>query len=108
MSNDVPMMCSLSAGDLRVRLAEMADLGRTALQTTRIEPLQAQLRFAAGAGVRDRVDAIVVAEAQCCSFLEMRATAEPDTVVLTIDARAGAEVVLAGLVDAFRGEPPTS
>jgi hypothetical protein len=35
----------------------------------------------------------------------MRVSAEPDTVVLTIDAPDGAEMILAELVDAFRDRP---
>jgi hypothetical protein len=82
----------------------MADLGRAALIDARTEPTRAQLRFAAGAGVRARVEAIVAAESQCCAFLTMRVSDEPDTVVLTIDAPEDAQLVLAELVDAFRNE----
>jgi hypothetical protein len=67
-------------------------------QTTR-----AELRFAAAAGVRDRVEAIVAAESQCCAFLVMNVSDEPGTVVLVIQAPEGAELVLQELVDAFRG-----
>jgi hypothetical protein len=35
----------------------------------------------------------------------MRVTDEPDAVVLTIAAPEGAEMVLAELVEAFRGQP---
>jgi hypothetical protein len=82
----------------------MADLGRAALIDARTEPTRAQLRFVAGSGVRARVEAIVAAESQCCAFLTMRVSDEPETVVLTIDAPEDAELVLAELVDAFRSE----
>ncbi|HEX7298890.1 MAG TPA: hypothetical protein VF257_07765 [Solirubrobacteraceae bacterium] len=104
MPSELPIACSLSASELPARLAEMADLGRNALIDARTEPTRAQLRFAAGAGVRARVEAIVAAESQCCAFLIMRVGDEPDTVVLTIDAPEDAELVLAELVDAFRGD----
>jgi hypothetical protein len=104
MPAELPIACSLTATELPKRLADMADVGRVALLDVRDDGTQAELRFAAGAGVRDRVDAIRAAESQCCAFLDMAVTDEPDTVVLTIDASEGAEVVLTEIVDAFRGE----
>jgi hypothetical protein len=100
---ELPIACSLSATDLSTRLREMADLGHSALVDVRHEPTRAELRFAAG--VRDRVEGIVAAESQCCAFLAMTISDEPDTVVLTIEAPDGAELVLSELVDAFRGQP---
>lgn len=108
MPDELPIACSLSATELPKRLQEMGALGRDALLDTRADGTRAQLRFAAGAGVRERVDAIVAAESQCCAFLEMQVADEPDTVVLTIEAPEGAEVVLAELVDAFAAEPPAA
>jgi hypothetical protein len=105
MTSDLPIACSLSATDLSARLTQMAELGRAALVDVRHEGRRAELRFAAGAGVRARVDGIVAAESQCCAFLELNVRDEPDTIVLTIQAPDGAEVVLQELVDAFRGRP---
>jgi hypothetical protein len=105
MPTEPLIACSLSATELPERLDEMADLGRAALVGAHTEALQAQLRFAAGAGIRDRVEAIVAAESQCCAFLAMGVSEESGAVVMTITAPEGAEVVLAELVDAFRGQP---
>ena len=102
MPTELPIACSLSANELPQRLEEMAVLGRAALVDVHLESRRAQLRFAPGAGVRDRVQAVVAAESECCAFLTMRVTDEPDAVVLTVDAP---ELVLAELVDAFRGRP---
>ena len=104
MPTELPIACSLNATELPQRLAEMAALGRAALLDARTRPTRAELRFAAGAGVRERLEAIVAAESQCCAFLTLAVTEEPDAVLLTIDAPEGAEVVLAELVDAFRGQ----
>jgi hypothetical protein len=104
MPAELPIACSLNASELPARLDEMAALGRAALIDARTEPTRAQLRFAAGIGVRARVEAIVAAESECCAFLDMRVSDEPDSVVLTIDAPEDAELVLAELVDAFRNE----
>jgi hypothetical protein len=102
MSTDPPIACSLSATELTERRALLRELGRTALLDARTRGTRAVLRFTPGAGVRDRVDAIVAAESACCPFLAMRVGAEPAAVVLTIDAPAGAEPVLEELVGGFR------
>jgi hypothetical protein len=109
MSAEPPIACSLSATELPARLAAMAALGASALVDARSEPRRAELRFAAGDddgdGVRERVDAIVAAESSCCAFLTMSVSEEDGLVVLAIDAPEGAEVVLEGLVAAFRNQP---
>jgi len=105
MPTDLPIACTLTASELTTRLREMADLGHAALVDARTTDDRAQLRFAAGAGVRERVAAIVAAESECCAFLTMRVSDEPDAIVVTIDAPEGAAPVLAQLIDAFRGEP---
>ena len=105
MPPDSPVACSLSANDLRTRLAEMTALGAAALVDARRHGTRAELRFAADAGVRGRVDAIVAAESQCCPFLAMRVTEAPGLIVLVVEAQAGAEVVLRELVDAWDRRP---
>lgn len=105
MPQDLPIACSLSGPDLENRLAQMAALGRDALTARRLDGAHAQLRFAAGAGVRDRVAAVVAAEASCCAFLTLRISDEPDTVVVDVAAPEGAEPVLAEWVEAFTAEP---
>ena len=105
MAVELPIACSLSATELPERLDAMAALGNAALLDVRDAGTRAELRFAAAPGVRDRVDAIVAAESECCAFLSMRVTDAPGIVVLNIDAPEGAEPVLRELLDAFRGEP---
>jgi hypothetical protein len=104
MSDQLPIACSLSATDLPKRLREMADLGRDALVGSDLDRRRAELRFAAGAGVRDRVNAIVAAESSCCAFLTLRVDDEPGVVVLTIEAPEDAEPVLAELVGVFTAD----
>lgn len=108
MSEELPIVCSLSATDLTSRVAQIAELGRDALLDSRYDGTRAELRFASTEGVRARVDAIVAAESQCCAFLTMRVADDADAVLLTIDAPEGAELVVQELVDAFRGEPQTA
>jgi hypothetical protein len=105
MTAELPVACSLSATELPARLAEIADLGHTALLNARTEGGQAILRFEAAPGVRERVEKIVAAESECCAFLTMRVSDAPDEIVLSITAPEGAEPVLDDLVNAFRGQP---
>ena len=104
MPTDRPIACALSATEYPRRLAEMRALGAAALIDADTGPTRAMLRFAAGAGARDRVEAVVAAESECCSFLDMSVTDEPDMVALTINAPAEAALVLEEIVGAFRGE----
>jgi hypothetical protein len=99
MPDELPIACSLTAAQLPARLAALAALGSEALCDARQDGTAAELRFAAGVGVRERLEAVVAAELQCCAFLTMRVS---DALVLTITAPEGGEAVLAELVDAFR------
>jgi hypothetical protein len=101
MPAELPIACSLSASELPGRMTEMAELGCDALVDARVDGARAQLRFVAGAGVRERVERFVEAESRCCAFLSFALAEAPGEVVLRIDAPAGAEGVLAELVAAF-------
>jgi len=105
MTAEPPIACSLNATELPIRLAAMTDLGRDALLEAHTEDRRALLRFAAGSGVRERVEKIVAAESQCCAFLAMQVIDARDEVVLSIAAPEGAEPVLEELVSAFRDQP---
>ena len=101
MPTELPIACSLSAAELPVRLAEMSDLGRTALRDVERSGTRAVLHFQRGADTRERLTAIVAAEARCCAFLDMTLRDDPDVLSLTIDAPADAGPVLDELVAAF-------
>ena len=101
MSSELPSACSLDATELRRRLAAIAALGHAALVSARTEPARAELVFAAAPGVRERLEAVVAAEAQCCAFLAMRIDDSAAALVLTIDAPEAAEPVLAELAGVF-------
>lgn len=105
MTPEIPVACSLDAGELPQRLAGFAAIGRTSLVKWETVQGRAELRFSAGEDTRRRLAAIVAAEAQCCSFLDMQLHDEPEAIRLTIVAPEGAQQVLDDLVAAFRGEP---
>jgi hypothetical protein len=81
----------------------MAALGAGALDSVEENGRQTLLRFRASPGVSERLAGIVAAEAHCCAFLAMTLRDEPGLVVLTVEAPAGAEPVVAEIVAAFSG-----
>ena len=104
MPEELPIACSLSAAELPVRMAQVAELGRDALVDARVDGTRANLRFAAGAGVRERVERFAGAESRCCAFLSFQLEDGPDEVRLIIAAPRDATGVLAELVAAFQSE----
>ena len=109
MSTDPPIACSLSATELPLRLAAMADLGDAALVEIDRAGTRAELRFAAGAAVRERLEEIVAKEARCCPFLTMRLTESAGVITLHVQAPEGAEVAVSEITEAFgdRTKAPT-
>ena len=62
--------CSLSTADHRQRLADLDQLVRDAL-LDRV-PIDGGIRLTFDAEARERVDAFVAAESDCCPFLTMK------------------------------------
>ncbi|MBA2629694.1 MAG: hypothetical protein H0U84_01545 [Thermoleophilaceae bacterium] len=104
MPTELPIACSLSATELRQRLADMRAIGRAALVSSEATDAQAVLRFRRDEQTLAALGDIVAAERECCAFLSLDLTNEPDAVVLTIRAPDGAEPVAHELVAAFRSE----
>lgn len=105
MTRHVPIACTLSPDGLAARQAEIRAVSREALISKHQDGPRAVLRFAAGAGVRERVAAIVAAEARCCAFLDMELADEPDALRLAIEAPADALPVLEELLRSFEPAP---
>jgi hypothetical protein len=99
MPAEPPIACSLSAGDLTRRLAEMSAIGHAGLVEARMDGSHAVLRFRAV--VQERLARVVAAEAECCPFLDMKLDEDSGVLRLSIEGPAGAEPVLRDLVAAF-------
>ena len=99
MAEPLPLACTLDAAALGERTVAMRRIGEGALLSARSDGGHAELRFTPAA--RAEVEAIVAAEAECCAFLTMELSDTGDELVLTVDAPAGAEPVVDGLVAAF-------
>jgi hypothetical protein len=104
MTTDLPIACTLGAGDLQRRLAAMAALGADALvHAGAVDGLHV-LRFRAGTAIRERLETIVAAEADCCPFLDIALTEDDGELVLTIAAPEEARPVAGDLARAFAGQ----
>ncbi len=105
MTDDNPIACSLAAADLKNRLALIEAIGSDALvDHENVDGGSHRLRFRADADVHTRLEAIVVAEAACCSFLDIGLESDGDDLILSIAAPTGAEPVAAELAGAFAGD----
>lgn len=101
MADNEPIACSLGADDLQRRLAAMAEIGADGLIGSSAEGGRHRLCFRDDAGMRERLERIVAAEAACCPFLELSLRADAGELVLSIAAPADAQEVADGLAGAF-------
>jgi hypothetical protein len=101
MSTETPIACSLGAAGLPQRLAQMGSIGRDALLSVSPEGL---MRFRNDETTRGRLEAIIAAESQCCSFLRFDLAERSGELVLSISAPEAAEPLARDIVDAFAAE----
>ncbi len=101
--SQLPIACTLSAADLEVRGAELRALGADALMDATEYGGRAVLRFRPDSRIRERVEAIVAAESECCAFLEFKVEHREQATVLTISAPNGGAEMLHELAAAFSG-----
>jgi hypothetical protein len=107
MTDPLPIACTLAPDELPERLAEIRAVSREALCDKAVAGTRAVLSFDPAPGVRERLAAIVAAEARCCAFLAMTLAEGAGGIALTIDAPPDAAPVLAELVAAFEIRPGT-
>lgn len=101
MSEALPIACSLSAGDLKQRLAAIAEIGKESLIDQATERGQHLLRFRSDAATRKRLEEIVAAEAECCSFLVVALEERDGDLILSIAAPEDGQPVADELGAAF-------
>lgn len=93
-----PISCSLTGAEYRERLADLGELARDALRERRPIDGGARLTFDDSAEVRERLEALVAAEAECCPFLAMRLHAADGRLVLDVTGPDAAAPILAELL----------
>lgn len=86
MTEGASIACSLGAGDLRRRLEEIAAVGAASLIENSADGDRHLLRFRSDPETRRRLEAIVAAEARCCSFLALSLREQRGELVLSVAA----------------------
>jgi hypothetical protein len=86
MTDAKPVACSLGAGDLQARLTEIAAVGAASLIAHDEDGGRHTLRFRPDPTTRRRLEEIVAAEAECCSFLALDLAERDGELVLTLAA----------------------
>ena len=107
MTDDSPIACSLSPSDLQRRLDEIAAVGAAHLLAHYTEGGHHLLRFRGSEATRQRLEAIIEAEAQCCSFLHLSLEDRGDALILALDAPQDAQPVADAFIAALLGEGGT-
>jgi hypothetical protein len=105
MNEELPIACSLGAGDLKQRLAAIAAIGSASLRDRETDGGRHLLRFGADEATRRRLEEIVAAEAECCSFLDLILEERGSELVLSIAAPQDGQAVADELAAAFDGAP---
>ncbi len=101
MPEDLPVICSLGAGDLEQRLAAIAEIGAESLVDRRSEGDSHLLRFRSDAKTRRRLESIVAAEAECCAFLDLSLREDGDELIFSIAAPGDGQATADALAAAF-------
>jgi hypothetical protein len=101
MTDPDPAACSLGAGALEQRLAAIAEIGAESLISRAVVGGRHLLRFRADEATRRRLEAIVAAEAECCSSLDLSLRERGGELTLSIAAQRDAQALADGLAGAF-------
>jgi hypothetical protein len=103
LTESLPIACSLSAGDLKQRLSAIAEIGEESLIDHATEDGRHLLRFRSDAETRKRLEEIVAAEMECCSFLDLALEERGGTLILSVAAPQDGQLVADELTAAFAG-----
>lgn len=101
MNTETAVACSLDAGQLQERLAAINEIGARSLTSRTVEGNRNLLRFRRSRKTRRQLEAIVAAEAHCCSFLDLSLRDEGEDIVLSISAPSHAKEIGDQLADSF-------
>ena len=105
MTEGLPIACSLDTDDLKRRLAAIAEIGAESLLGREADGGRHLLRFRSDAETRRRLEEIVAAEAECCSFLDLTLEERSGELVLSVAAPEDGQAVADELAAAFDGAP---
>jgi hypothetical protein len=102
--NEIPIACTLDPAQMRRRGEDIRAIGRRALAAVERGERQVTLRFRPAHETRERVEALVAAEAECCAFLDFTVAEEQGAILVTIVSPPAGEPVMHELADLFAAE----
>lgn len=95
--------CTLPEVDRPARLGEFDELFAAASHVDRVEPGRLRMSLpGVGAAVAERIRALTVQEARCCSFFDFALARSDDGMVVEVSVPAGRERVLDVMVERAR------
>lgn len=106
LQKDVPIACTLGAGDYQARMRWIADLNQRSLQGHRRDDLTLRIVYEAGA-LAD-VEQLVRQETACCSFLAFEIEQRPDSIHLVVTAPEDARLAADTLFENFIASGPST
>jgi hypothetical protein len=101
MPQDLPVVCSLNAGDLEQRLAAIGEVGAKSLVDRQEDGGRHLLRFRSDPETQASLEEIIEAERQCCAFLDLSLAKESDHLVLSVAAPEAGQATADGFAMAF-------
>lgn len=83
---DLPFACSLGLDDGAERMRRWKQLGERATPNARRTDRELEVRFQPGLGIQEELEALAVAEAQCCAFVAWTTLVDDGQPVLRVTA----------------------
>ena len=83
MGQEDALHCTLSGPELMQRLADWKELGSNAL-TREVRTSGVVTTFPRRAEIAEQLQALIAAEAGCCTFMEFEVKEEPDQIVVEL------------------------
>jgi hypothetical protein len=96
MTSTAPIACTLTAAQYRERTDDIARLACAALRDRR--RIDGGVRLTFDAAARERLEAFVAAERECCPFLTMDLRTAGDELVLEVTGPEAAAPIIAELL----------
>lgn len=106
LPKDVPIACTLGAGDYQARMRWIADLNQRSLQGHHRDDLTLRIDYEASA-LAD-VEELVRQETACCAFLDFEIEERPSSVRLVVTAPEDARLAADTLFEDFIASGPST
>jgi hypothetical protein len=83
---ELPVACALGPNDGAARMARWERLAQRAAPSAQRLGRELEVSYAAASGVREELEALAAAEAECCAFVTWTVAQDGERVVLRVTA----------------------